>query len=86
MNQEQLDDAVSVDASLSKWFNIGRTRLSLTISVRNLLGDENIVYGAYEQSRIKNFVSASQRVYAPQPNITTYAYPRTWYGVVSWKF
>ena len=86
MNQERLGDAVSVDASLSKWFNIGRTRLSLTVSVRNLLGNENIVYGAYEQSRIKNFVSASQRVYAPQPNIMTYAYPRTWYGVLSWKF
>ena len=86
MHQAQLGNAATLDMSLSRWFNIRRTRLSLTLSVRNLLGTDNIVYGGYEQLRIRNYMSASQRVYATQPNIVTYSYPRTWYGVLSWKF
>lgn len=86
MSQQRLNDAVTVDASLSKWFDIRGKRLSLTLSVRNLLGSRDIVYGGYEQLRIRNYMSASQRVYAPLPNNITYSYPRTYYGVVSWKF
>lgn len=86
LHQRQLDNALSVDASLSRWFNIGRSRLSLTLSVRNLLGSRDVVYGGYEQSRIRNYMSASQRIYAPMPDIITHSYPRTWYGVISWKF
>lgn len=86
MHQQRLADAATVDISLSRWFNIRRSRLSFTLSVRNLLGRDDIVYGGYEQSRIRNYMSGSQRVYAPQENVITYSYPRTWYGVVSWKF
>lgn len=85
MSQSRLNDAVTVDASLSRWFNIGASRLSLTLSVRNLLGNRNIVYGGYESSRIRNYMSGAQRIYAPQDDVLTYAYPRTYYVVVSWK-
>ena len=85
MSQNRLSDAVTVDASLSRWFNIGASRLSLTLSVRNLLGSGNIVYGGYESSRIRNYMSGAQRIYAPQDDVLTYAYPRTYYVVVSWK-
>ena len=85
MAQNRLNDAVTVDASLSRWFNIGASRLSLTLSVRNLLGSRNIVYGGYESSRIRNYMSGAQRIYAPQDDVLTYAYPRTYYVVVSWK-
>ena len=85
MSQNRLSDAVTVDASLSRWFNIGVSRLSLTLSVRNLLGSGNIVYGGYESSRIRNYMSGAQRIYAPQDDVLTYAYPRTYYVVVSWK-
>ena len=85
MSQNRLGDAVTVDASLSRWFNIGASRLSLTLSVRNLLGSRNIVYGGYESSRIRNYMSGAQRIYAPQDDVLTYAYPRTYYVVVSWK-
>ena len=60
-------------------------RLSLTLSVRNLLGNRNIVYGGYESSRIRNYMSGAQRIYAPQDDVLTYAYPRTYYVVLSWK-
>jgi hypothetical protein len=86
ISQRRLPDAVTMDASLSRWFNIGRSRLSLTLSVRNLLGSRDIVYGGYESSRIRNYRSGAQRIYLPQDDVLTYAYPRTYYAVVSWKF
>ena len=85
MSQQRLNDAITVDASLSKWFDIRGKRLSLTLSVRNLLDSRDIVYGGYEQLRIRNYMSASQRVYAPLANNISYSYPRTYYGVVAWK-
>ena len=86
VEQRRLGDAFTMDASLSRWFNIGHSRLSLTLSVRNLLGSRDIVYGGYESSRIRNYRSGAQRIYLPQDDVLTYAYPRTFYGVVSWKF
>lgn len=86
IEQRRLNDVATVDASLSKWFNIGRSRLSLTLSVRNLLGKDDIIYGGYESSRIRNYMSGARRIYTPQDDVLTYAYPRTYYGVVAWKF
>lgn len=86
ISQQRLNDALTVDASLSRWFNIGRGRLSLTLSVRNLLDSRDIVYGGYESSRIRHYKSGAHHIYSPQADILTYAYPRTFYGVVSWKF
>ena len=86
IEQHRLDDVVTVDVSVSKWFNIAKSRMSFTFSVRNLLGNSDIVYGGYEQSRIRNYMSGAQRVYAPQDDIITYSYGRTYYAVVSWKF
>ena len=86
LSQQRLDDAWSAEASLSRWFDIGRSRLSLTLSVRNLLGYDDIVYGGYESSRIRNYKSGERRIYSPQDDIITYSYPRTYYAVVSWKF
>lgn len=86
LSQRRLNDAFTLDASVSRWFNIGDNRLSLTLSVRNLLGRDDIVYGGYESSRIRHYKSGANHVYMPQDDILTYAYPRTFYGVVSWKF
>ena len=84
--QRRLDDVFTLDASVSRWFNIGEHRLSLTLSARNLLGRDDIVYGGYESSRIRHYKSGANHVYMPQDDILTYAYPRTFYGVLSWKF
>ena len=86
IEQRRLNDVATVDASVSKWFNIGRSRLSLTLSVRNLLGKDDIIYGGYESSRIRNYMSGARRIYTPQDDVLTYAYPRTYYAVVAWKF
>ena len=86
MQQSRLNDAVTVDLSLSRWFRVGPGRMSITLSVKNLLGSRNIVYDAYEPSRIRNYYSGEQRIFMPQDDVLTYAYPRTLYAVISWKF
>ncbi len=86
LSQRRLNDAFTLDASVSRWFNIGEHRLSLTLSARNLLGRDDIVYSGYESSRIRHYKSGANHVYMPQDDILTYAYPRTFYGVLSWKF
>ena len=85
ISQARLSDAVTLDASLSRWFNVGRSRLSATLSVRNLLGNRSIEYSGYEQSRIRNYQSGANRVYLPMDDVVMYSYPRTFYAVISWK-
>ena len=86
ISQQRLRDALTVDFSVSHWFRVGQSRMSLSLMVKNLLGSRDIVYGGYEQSRIRRYRSGAQMIYAPQDDIITYSYPRTFYGVVSWKF
>ncbi len=86
LHQQRLGDAVTVDCSAAKWFRVGSSRMSFSLMVRNLLGTDNIVYGGYEQTRIRHYRSGAQTIYAPQDDIITYSYPRTYYAVVSWKF
>lgn len=86
LSQERFNDACTVDLSVSRWFNIRQSRLSLTLSVKNLLGSRNIVYGGYESSRIRHYRSGDVQVYRPQDNLITYAYPRTIYFVATWRF
>ena len=85
-HQCRLGDAVTVDLSLSHWFDVGKGRMALTLAVRNLLGSKNIVQYGYEPSRLRNHISGSQRIYEPHAEIVTYAYPRNAYAVVTWKF
>ena len=86
VDRQRLDDAVTVDASVSRWFRAGRSRIVATLSVRNLLGDRDIVRSGYESSRIRRRTVGAQTVYTPHEDIVTYAYPRTYYCVLSWKF
>lgn len=86
MAQRRLGDVATVDFSLARWFYVGQSRVSFSLMVKNLLGRDDIVYGGYEQTRIRRYRSGAQMVYAPQDDVITYSYPRTFYGVVSWKF
>lgn len=86
MSQQRLGDAVTVDASVSRWFYTRRGRMVVTLSVRNLLGERDTVYGGYESSRLRRVTSGVQTVFRPLDNIITYSYPRTFYCVAAWKF
>ncbi len=85
ISQERLSNAITMDMSVSQWFNLSKGRLSLTLSVRNILSNGGIEYGGYEQSRIRNYQSGVNRVYLPMDDIITYAYGRTYYAVISFK-
>ncbi|MEG2366213.1 MAG: TonB-dependent receptor, partial [Alistipes sp.] len=77
MQQEQLDDAVRLDASVFKTFYVGDSRLTLSIMVRNLVGSSEVVYAAYESLRVRRLRSGDFVTYAPFESRRTYAYPRT---------
>ncbi len=100
--QERLPDAVSVDVAAWKSFTLGRGRKSkiprditrrdnahrlvVSLSVRNLLGNSNMVYSARESLRIHRKSIADGYLYEPFPTRYTYAWPRTYYLSVTYKF
>ena len=92
IEQERLPDAVTVDAAAWKSFRLrdrgGAKRHSLVVSlsVRNLLGGDNIIYSGRESLRIYRRSIAGDYLYEPFPTRYQYAYPRTYYLSVRYKF
>jgi outer membrane receptor protein involved in Fe transport len=90
--QERLPDAVSVDAAAWKSFRLRSKRgeeykrLVVSLSVRNLLGRENMIYSGRESLRIYRRSIAGDYLYEPFPTRYTYAYPRTYYISVTYRF
>lgn len=84
--QERLDDALTLDVAAVKSFAWGGRRLTLTLMVRNLLDDRNIVYGGYESLRVRRRSSGNTYIYTPFDSRCTYAAPRSFYFGASYKF
>ncbi len=63
-----------------------KSRLIFRIGVRNLLGSTNIVYNAYESSRLQRYKLAGEYIYNRQASRYLYAYPRTFYASASFMF
>ncbi len=63
-----------------------RSRITLFLSVRNLLGNNNIVYGGYESSRLHKRWIADGYTFRPQATRYLYAYPRTYYFSIRFTF
>ncbi len=63
-----------------------RSRITLFLSVRNLLGSRNTVQSAYESSRLVRSRIADGYNYSPQATRYLYAYPRTLYFSVRFTF
>lgn len=90
--QERMPDAVTVDVAAWKSFRLrgkggdGYTRLVVSLAVRNLLGNENMLYAGRESLRIYRKSIAGDYLYEPFPTRYTYAYPRTYYLSVAYKF
>jgi len=84
--QRRLGDALTFDAMIAKSFRIGRSQLRLMLSVRNLLSSRNIVYGGYEQNRVRRYTVGDASLCRPFDDMLTYAYPRTGYFSASWSF
>lgn len=63
-----------------------RSRLVFRVGVRNLLGSTDIVYNAYESSRLQRYKRAGENVYSRQASRYMYAYPRTFYASATFSF
>ncbi len=84
--QERLDDAFTVDASAGKMWRLGASRLSVTLTVRNLLDDRRTVYSAYESDRVRRLRSGAETFYRPFATSYLYAYGRSMTVTISYKF
>lgn len=62
------------------------SRITLFLSVRNLLGADDIVYSGYESSRLCRQWIADGYMLLPQASRYMYAYPRTYYFSVKFTF
>lgn len=84
--QQRLDDAFAIDASAGRMWRLGTSRLSVTLSVRNLLDDRRTVYSAYESDRVRRLRGGAETFYRPFPASLLYAYGRSATLTVSYKF
>ncbi len=57
-------------------WRLGASRLSVTLSVRNLLDDRRTVYSAYESDRVRRLRSGAETFYRPFATSLLYAYGR----------
>ena len=85
-DQEGLPAATSVDLFVLKSFWIGRHTLTCIASVSNLFGRDDMVYSAYEPMRILKTGTTTNRSYRPFVSRYLYAYGRTYYVSVGYKF
>ena len=86
MEQERLDDSFTADVSAGRMWRLGASRLSVTLSVRNLLDDCRTVYSAYESDRVRRLRSGAETFYRPFATSLLYAYGRSATLTVSYKF
>lgn len=86
VEQERLDDAVTLGASFFKTFYFNDSRLTLSLMLRNLLNDRDTVYAAYESLRVHRTRSGDFYVYAPFETRRSYSYPRSFYLSISYRF
>ncbi|WP_418991233.1 TonB-dependent receptor [Alistipes sp.] len=83
--QERLEDAATLDASLFKTFYFERSRLTLSLMLRNLTGGDP-VYSGYEALRVRRVQSGDRTFREPHATRYTYAYPRSFFLTVSYRF
>ena len=84
--QERLPDAFTLDAALFKSFRFERSRLTASLMLRNLTGEADTVYGGYESLRVRRIRPGDDTLYAPHASRCTYAWPRSFYLTISYRF
>ena len=77
IRQERLPAASVLNIGVSKGFDLWGMRVFVNLSVNNLLGRRDIVYGGYEQTRLAEAGSDGASGYSPFPSRYSYYYPRT---------
>lgn len=54
--------------------------------LRNLLGDADTPYGGYESLRVRRIRPGDDTLYTPHATRCTYAWPRSFYLTISYRF
>lgn len=85
VRQERLEDAVTCDASLLKTFYFGRSRLTAALMLRNLTGSR-MIYSGYESLRVRRVQTGDATFWQPHASLFMYAYPRSFYLTVGYRF
>ena len=83
--QERLRDAFTLDASLFKSFYFDRSRLTVALMLHNLTGDQTH-YNGYESLRVRRLSAGDATMWMPHATRYTYAYPRSFYLTISYRF
>lgn len=86
IRQERLPAAWVVNVGITKGFSLFGTRVFVSVSVDNLTGHSDIIYGGYEQMRIEDREVGGRTVYEPFPSRYNYAYPRTFLASITVSF
>lgn len=86
MAQERLQDLCMVDIALFKSFYFDRSRLTASLTVRNLLNEHRGYYNGYESLRAGRSRSGDDSTYAPRATRYLSVYPRSFYLTISYKF
>lgn len=84
--QERLADAFTLDAALFRTFYFDRSRLTASLLLRNLTGGRDTVYNGYESLRVRRIRSGDATEWMPHASRRTYAWPRSFYLTVSYRF
>lgn len=85
-DQERFPEAVTIDLFVSKSFRLGSRYLSVSASVNNLANRRDIVYSGYEQMRLRKSGTGLNQSVTAFGSKYLYAYPRTYYLSVNFRF
>ena len=86
VTQERFPEAFTINLFAYKTFRLGRGYLTVSGSVNNLANRRRIVYSGYEQMRLKRTGTGVNRSIEPFGSKYLYAYPRTYYLTMSFRF
>ena len=83
--QERLPDAITLDASVFRSFWFARSRLTVSLLLRNLL-NSSVPYNGYESLRVRRIASGDTDYCVPHATRYTNVLPRSFYLTVSYRF
>lgn len=84
--QERLPSAATVNLFLLKSFKLWKSDFYVIASVNNLFNNRNIIYSGYEQMRLRKQGRGLETTLAPFASKYLYAYGRTYFASINYKF
>lgn len=77
VNQQRLPSASVLNIGVTKGFTVAGMSFFVSLSINNLLGRKDIIYGGYEPMRLEKSKALGSTQFKPFPMRCDYSYPRT---------